>query len=93
VLRQRARELVVVDGQDLHGEQRGVHGAVDGDRRHRDALGHLDRGVERVHPVERAAGQGHADHRQGRLPGHRAREVGGHAGTADDGGVALVACR
>ena len=84
-------EVRVGDGEHLDDEQGGVHGAVDGDGGHRDALGHLHGGVERVDAVERAARQRHADHRQGGVGGHRAGEVGGHARAADEGAVALLA--
>ena len=79
---------VVGDGQHLHHQQRRVHRAVDGHGGHRDALGHLHRGVEGVDAVERAARQRHADHRQRGVGGDDAGQVGGHAGAADEGDVA-----
>jgi hypothetical protein len=66
----------VVDREDLDREQGGVHGAVDRHRGHRDALGHLDGGVEGVDAVERRW-RGHADDRRGGLGRDRAGEVGG----------------
>ena len=49
---QRRGQRLVADGQHLDHEQRRVHRAVDGDGGHRDALGHLHGGVERVDAVE-----------------------------------------
>ena len=81
----------VGDGEHLDDEQAGVLGPVDGDGGHRDALGHLHGGVERVDAVEGAARQRHADHRQGGVGGHRAGEVGRQPGAADERAVALLA--
>ncbi len=90
---QRVGQLGVLDRQHLHRQQRRIHGAVDRHRGDRDALRHLDRGVERVDAVERAARQRHAYDGQRGLPGDRPRQVSRHARPADDGGVAVVACR
>ena len=59
-------------------------GLADGDGRHRDAAGHLDRGQQGVEPVGDPAGQGHADDRAHRARRHDTGEVGRHPGPAHE---------
>ena len=73
-----------------HDQQGGVHRAVDGHGRHRDAPRHLHRGVQGVDPVQRPARQRHPDDRQGRVRGDDPGQVGGHARPADEGDVARL---
>ena len=61
----RAQRLVG-GGQDADGEQAGVAGVADRDRRDRHAGRHLHDGEQRVHAVEVAQRHRHADHRQRR---------------------------
>src|SRR5262245_29806172 len=79
-------EVLVGEGEDLDGQERGVGGArlADGDGGDGDARGHLDGRVERVGAAERGRGHRHADHRDRRQRRHHAREVRGPAGGRDE---------
>ena len=57
---------------------------ADGDRRDRDAAGHLDDGQQRVEAAQVLGRDGHADDRQLRLGGEHARQVRRSAGARDD---------
>jgi len=72
--------------EDLDSEQGGVDRARAAERHggYRDAGRHLERGVERIKAVERTAGDRNADHREDRVGGEHAAEVGGTAGRRDD---------
>jgi hypothetical protein len=61
-----ALQLGIGGREDLHGEQAGVGRArgADGERRHRDAFGHLHDGEQRVETLQRGRGDGHAEHRE-----------------------------
>ena len=74
----------VGQGQDPHGQEGGVAGPVDGHRGHRNALGHLDHGQQRVEATQ--IGQGHRDpdDRQGGGGGGHPGQVGRTAGGGDD---------
>ena len=62
--------------EDAYGEQAGVAGVADRDRRDRDPGGHLHDGEQGVHPVEVLQRHRHADHRQRRDRGEHARAGG-----------------
>src|SRR3954470_6314690 len=83
-------DLLVADPDDLGGEDRRVHGAVDRDGRDRHAGGHLRRGVQRLRSPVVLAGDGNADHREHRPGGHRAGEMAGKPSAANDHGDAAV---
>src|SRR4051812_6200870 len=85
-----ATDLFVADPDDLGGEDRRVHGAVDRDGRDRHAGWHLRRGVERLRPSVVLAGDRHADHREDRPGRDGAGEVAGEPSAADDHGEASV---
>jgi hypothetical protein len=57
---------------------------TDGDGGDGDAFGHLDDGVEGVHPREHGRLNRHADHRQRRQRRHHTRKVRRPARTRDD---------
>ena len=80
----RAAMRRVGQGEDLGGEQRRVLGVADGHGRDRDPARHLDDREQRVEAAEVLGRDGHADHRQRRLGGEHARQVGRAAGAGDD---------
>ena len=63
-------------GQDLHCEDGGVLGSVDGHGGHRDAGRHLDEAQQGIHPVQGSSIDGNADHRQGGVGGNDPAQVG-----------------
>ena len=76
----------ILVGQHGHREERGVGGTslADGEGGNRDALGHLDDGMQRIDTGQRARLHRHAEHRHRRLGGEHARQVGGTASPGDD---------
>src|SRR5215213_2955352 len=74
----------VGEGEDLGGQNACVGGAVDGHGGYGDARGHLDGGEEGVEAAQGAGGYGDADNRQVSPRRDGAREVGCHAGRADN---------
>ena len=73
-----ARKRVVARAEDADREQPGVARLADADRRHRDAVGHLHDGEQRVEAVELLQRYRHADHRQRRHRRGHAREGARH---------------
>ena len=71
-------------GQDAHGQQAGVAGAVDGHGGHRHALGHLHDGEEAVEAVELRERHRDPDDGQGGDRGQHAGQMGRPAGAGDD---------
>ena len=74
----------VARGEDADGQQPGVAGVADRDRRDRDAGRHLHDRQQRVHAVEVLQRHRHADDRQRRDRGEHARQVGRSPGAGDD---------
>ena len=69
----------VLHGEDLHGQQRGVDGAVNGDGRHRNARRHLYRGQQCVHSAKIGRFHRDTDNRKRGACGQRTGKVRGLA--------------
>ena len=78
-LGQALGQLVIGDGQDLHGQDGGVGRPIDRDGRDRDSPRHLHRGIQRVDPADGPARKRHADDRESGLGRHGSGQVGRHA--------------
>ena len=75
---------LVLHRQDLGGQHSSIFRAVQCYRSHRDAAGHLDCGQQGIQPIQDAPLHGNADDRQGGVGGKGPRQMGSHAGGADD---------
>ena len=78
------RKRIVADSQDLCGQHSRVFCAPDGNRRYRDAAGHLNRGKQCVQSVHRAALHGDADYGECGISGKSTGKMRRHSGSADE---------
>jgi hypothetical protein len=72
------------ESEYLSGKNGGILRAPDGDRRHRNASGHLHDGQQRVQSSEILCGDGNPDHRQRSLRRQHSGKMGGPAGARND---------
>ena len=81
-------------GEDRDGEQSGVDraGFADGERGHGNSGGHLHDREQRIHAFQRLAFDGNAEHRQNRVRGGHAGQMGRAARAGDDDFEAALGC-